>query len=471
MSRKRSGYLTPASSSKRRRTMSSSTKVVKRQPGSSVIRSAGGRFVVNTLANLAANTSPTVAAAVRAARVGRALGGVAKNLYGRFKKASKPKRGARVYSSRDAGFFNRRIKNYTTLDKCADHGFVQKLEYNNSFNTNRQVAYVAQSTMPGGLVTRAVTKSMLKKLFNQANFTIKSELEVILKNSYYSGRIILYYKLRDGEQELNITLNVIKEVSTLESLCEDYMVQINGTGIENAFQWLRMQFVMDYSGAFTALDIRSEIDLTSARIVLVSRSFLKVQNRSIQSAGNNEADDVDNVPIYGKSFEYKTNGTVYRDYYKNPTDTTSRLTTNPLTGCLPAPSTEVTSQEKWYAEVPMSSQIVGCYKTMGVKLQPGDIKTSVMRDYVEMGYNEFFNKVVRVKDLQRSDGRFSQYWIGKTRLFGFEKMINQVATADNEIKIAFEHQINVGAIFKVRKILHTAPSIKIKTDGPNTAAW
>lgn len=48
------------------------------------------------------------------------------------------------------------------MDRCADNGFVQKLEYTNTLNTNRQVAYVAHSTMPAQLVARVVFKAMLK---------------------------------------------------------------------------------------------------------------------------------------------------------------------------------------------------------------------------------------------------------------------------------------------------------------------
>lgn len=456
-----------------------STVVKKKRPnGLSSSRSVSS--VVNTLANLAAISSPSAAKIVRGVRAARSLTTSARKLFtGRGQQTSVVRRSTGVGFYKSGGKFKGKISNRTQMDRCADNGFVQKLEYTNTLNTNRQVAYVAHSTMPAQLVARVVFKAMLKKLFNLAGYNLRSEDQIILRDSQRSGYIRLFYKFRDGDAENFLELIVLSDFlgSTIETLVDTLILDLNSlitTNPNQAFQMLRIVYYIDYRYLPTDLpkfETKSEMDLLASTLTVFSKSRLKIQNRTVNSAGNNEADDVDNVPLYGKMFEYRTNSSIYRDYYKPTGATTSRLTTSPLTGCLPAPSSEEPAFEKWYVEVPLSSQIIGCYSTQSAKIEPGQIKTSVMYDKVTMSFNNFFQKVIRVGDLQRGDGRFSQYWIGKTKLIGLEKMVNAVATADNEIRLASEHQIDLGCMFNVRKIKHTAPSIKIKLNDPSNAAW
>jgi len=47
---------------------------------------------------------------------------------------------------------------------------------------------------------------------------------------------------------------------------------------------------------------RFQIDLSKCRIHLYAKSSLKLQNRTVNLNANNDDEDVDNVPLYVKSY-------------------------------------------------------------------------------------------------------------------------------------------------------------------------
>lgn len=453
-----------AQASKRRRLTSSSSAVVRSAPGS-ISRSGGS--VVRNLVTAAAMSSPYARTAIRGYQLARSAARLGRNtgyVINRIRRRLNPGRGGsgRVMSSKSSGWFNEKLSKSTAMDQYANKGFVTRLENNDSVSTSRQVAYVAHSTMPAQTVALTCVKAMIKKLINITGNDVKSELELILEGTSYDQKLVITYKMRDGSSVSDKEFPIARATATLQSLANDYVTFFNALG---AVQFLRAKIFSVYTWG---VELLIDTDLTSARFKIFSKSRLKIQNRSINSVGNNESDDVDNVPLYGKSYDYKTNGTIYRDYPVTAA-TTSAITTNVRTGVLPSTQPVEDPKCQMYTEPPLPSQFVGCKGVRSAKLDPGDIKTSVMYDSVNMSFQYFHNQIMNKGGLYDATGRFIQYWIGKTRLFAFEKMIASAATADNNIKLQQEHQLDIGAIFTVRRIKHTAPGNYITTGGNDSA--
>jgi len=378
----------------------------------------------------------------------------------------------------------KRLKNYTKIDDCAVKGFVQKMEFNYQFNTNRQVAYVAHSSAPAKLLAECVFKSLIKKLFMMEGKIIPTDLSNLINRSppppltlFRPYKLTLSYKERDGDSTIIQDFGVTNVDYTLNSLVEEVMIWFNADP-DNRHSQQFLTFELRQLERVTIADVqydyyneRQIIDLRTLRFDIVCKSRFKVQNRTFNSENNDEADDVDRVPLYGKSFEYKTTGTTFRAAPTNNAATTGRLTTNPLTGCLPSPAAESGANDTQYKETPISQQVIGCYKTESVHLDPGSIKTSVMYENMNITFAEFMRKIIFVGELFRDDGSFNQYWIGKTRLFAFEKMINVPAGAFNEIRLITEHQIDIGCIPLVRTNYFTVPGIRLKDNLPNNAQF
>lgn len=344
------------------------------------------------------------------------------------------------------------------MDKCAREGFVSVRETGDVVtDSTNQVVYVAHSTMPQRLVAFTVWKSIIKKLFMHAGITIKNDSALLVPNQYYDSTIRLTYKLKDGGIENTLSVTVTAASSTLDSVATSFYTQFNTWAGTSSLpsEYLRLSYYVQFGTLADAPMLQSSIDLTGVRVAVHSKSILKVQNRTINSTGNDTSEDVDNVPLHGKFFEFRTNSTVYRDYSTPAAAGGQGVATHPTTGVLPALSPQTTGT-KMYDKIPLVSQFVGCRKTGTSKLDPGEIRSSILVDKEYLTFHKLMF-VLYGKSNSTTNG-IEQFWIGKTRMFGYEKYINAVAmSATNQFNLAYEHFLNVGVICYCRKNYHTAP--------------
>jgi hypothetical protein len=369
-------------------------------------------------------------------------------------------------NSKAAGKFTGARKVTTQADRFAAAGFVKKMEFGGQVvDSGRQVVYIAHSTMPAQQVTRVMISALLKKLLNIAQHRVKSEDEAIIQGQYYNSEVVFSYKLRDGgiiqEQKF-----VVGTSTTLADLSQSVFAWIFGLSetVNLPGQFLVLRYFVEFGTTVTARMLQAELDLTTVSFSFYSKSHLKIQNRTVNSDGNDQADDVDNVPLYGKFFDYNSNGTIYRDYNDPSTATSSAITTSPVYGLLPSTIGSDTST-KMYVEVPDRTQFVGCQKVGKSNLDPGEIKTSTITTNCTFSMGKLITTLLARKpnSTQTTTGQpaYNQIWIGKTRLFSWEKMINSVAmTAVNQFNLAFEHQLEIGCIVSVKRSNYTAPAIQ-----------
>jgi hypothetical protein len=188
-------------------------------------------------------------------------------------------------------------------------------------------------------------------------------------------------------------------------------------------------------------------NLKRSSISYYIKSSMKIQNRTINSAGNDETDDVDNVPVYGKVYDgtgnyflvndtyYVPSVTLQANYFMNGYDATSPL-----------------------AEPPNLSMMQRCKAVGKAHLDPGQIKTSVLTDRGNININKL-NSIIGT-----SESTTNTLPLGKFRVFLFEKMIQAVATTDTTaLKIAYEVDFKSGFIFNLAK--HT-PTTALVTLSP-----
>jgi len=447
------------SSKKRRR--ASFDSAIGRSPA--IAQRSVSRRAVGALANLALSATPgNVQRGVRIAQK-------AYKYYKTYKKGRAApsfrggKRGASMSQSK--GIFSDEVPNKTKLDKMAKNGVVISLENGHVHSDGRSATYLAHSTLPGLAVFRACVASLIKKIFVMAGYQIKNFEEALLASSDYQSILRLSYKKRDDTDLLVHDFTIVTGVSatTLQSLTRDVEIFFESKQATNTVPLVMLKFALyqDIGVLSTAKVLATELDLTNCRFDVYSKSRFKIQNRTVNSATSDEADNVDNVPIDGKYYEVNSNGTMFRDYSTQvATGTvTAALTTSIIYGTLRMDPLPPSTGTNMYKEVPLSSQIVGCKKTGKAHLDPGDIKTSVMTDTLEISLNQLIQKVYYGSDI--AFDLFKQIWFGKTRIFCFEKMIDAVATtSDNAFKVAYEHDLDIGAICNVKKENHTAPRIE-----------
>lgn len=200
-----------------------------------------------------------------------------------------------------------------------------------------------------------------------------------------------------------------------------------------------------------------EVDLTKARIQLYNKSALKIQNRTINSAGNDESEDVDNVPLYGKSYEGYGNYA----YFKHGRDTFKSLNMSNLQVNSPVDPIFGAGYHKYpvgtykfygstgtpggldaLVEPPVQSQFSHVAKIGKAHLDPAEIKSSVLEHSTSSNLNVMIKKIVQVNNANALDVP-----IGKYRFFIMEKMIQAVTTTEvNAIKLAYEVDSKYGCV-------------------------
>lgn len=449
--RRRDSYPTPPSSSRRRMGVLDNV-LSSPSPAGATLRKMRRRNKWKVMAkkavDIAAAVSPEVATAKKLLTA----------VMGPTKKRS--------YGSKDNSHLGRPFsqgKRITSLaDKFSNKGTVRKVEVGSVVvEPERQVCYLAHSTMPATQVLRQCIQSLLKRLLTEASIAIKNENDPLTPNQYYYNEIRLYYKVKDGDivTEKKFILTAAETLAQVTSAWITWLRDtLSGTsGLMN--QMLSLRYYAQFGTTTDALLMLSELDLTTVRFEIYSKSFLKMQNRTINSTGNDSTEDVDNVPISGRFFEYATNGTIYRDF-STPASVASsaQVTTDNNYGLLPRPTTTSDTGTNIYKEIPDRTQFVGCKKSGTALLQPGQIRTSLLYDKMNVGLNKIIQVILcRVPN---TDNQPNQIWMGKTRLFAWEKVINAVAmTSTNQFNLAYELHLEIGAICTASKSTYTAPSI------------
>lgn len=215
----------------------------------------------------------------------------------------------------------------------------------------------------------------------------------------------------------------------------------------------------------------STINLYNAKISLLSKSHMKLQNRTTTQEGG-EADEVDNVPIYGKSYEGPGNGAIYGSYALRNIGLGSGANTGQA---VPQPLSTAGSplinpkfigvdiqagRPAQFQEPPHARMFRTVTKAGKIHLDPGQIKTSVL--FIKKTYS--LMKLWRMLILGPStpvDPNYKTY-LGKYRFFCVEKMIQSVGTTvQNQINVAYEIDYKIGAICHDKFSNYTAPIVSV----------
>lgn len=212
-----------------------------------------------------------------------------------------------------------------------------------------------------------------------------------------------------------------------------------GTTLMNALQAIvwnkstRLVSMFYKPTAATASMNYYEMELETARVMLELKNTLKLQNRSVTSGG--EADDVDNVPVYGKFYEGSGSGC----YKKGGTFGVFPFSADDFYGVMARDGVTTDTKEPLIPETLQYTK-----KTGKAKLEPGEIKTSTLESSHNMYLRDLLEKLLVGTSASVSD----HSRMGKFRLFAFEKMLEIYPTTIIPLKIAMEHNQKMQVGFK-----------------------
>lgn len=348
-------------------------------------------------------------------------------------------RGKRRIRGNAAGFLTTRKVKKTALRKFSKRGVDYSLEVGGS-TTATDCMYIGHSSAPiervieNGL--RAVFKDMmLKAQFDVSDITAPIGLTVL-------DTIQVLYQDREGGA-LQTVAKAAVVADTILSLTAWFIDSTRPWSNENnstSDQYVFHSIALLLGDTASTIASPVLLMMKHCRLKYDSKSALKMQNRTVSNTANNEADDVDNVPLSGRSYEGKGTGTLY---IRKPTAAGAQPTfvASAQTGMiLLKPGASYNAP----LEPPLPGNFEKVTREGKVQLNPGEIKTSKLSWSGGMSFNDMWQithphgagttTIVRRK-------------IGTFRFFAIEKMIHFTSgVAELGIQTVYEHQYDMGCV-------------------------
>lgn len=350
-------------------------------------------------------------------------------------------------NSKSAGFFKtrKRIKRRDTYGKMLKNG-VTVVSETGSLLTSDYTRYIGHTTMGPINNVRVMCflsaiKVILKKMGVQVP-DMNQQLTSIPNNGFVSTD---FFALSWRNSPVGGVGSQTFQLSTrsMYTMATDYAAWYESVAAKDVILY-EFHFVPD--GVDTSSTYaRTSVQLVNSRIHFDCKSTLKLQNRSVNSTGNDQTDDVDNVPLYGKSYEGKGTGSkTLWDGYTNLAS--NNYIADNVHGIINYNGTDQKSQE------PLDPRIVvKATKTGKAHLDPGQIKTDVLTFKGSYDFNKLLNTYMAIYTTNPTDSSLRD--LGTFKFFGLEKMLEVYPYVDNVLTIvsfviAFERNLRMTAVFK-----------------------
>lgn len=319
-----------------------------------------------------------------------------------------------------------------------------------------QCVYIGHTTWNPSDIKTMMVAATVKKLFIKAGIPFGA-LDSFIPVSSGAGliqkyKIQIWYKGEPSAAEAVTDVDIDATTSSYSAIVTLVGNQLFATKTNDQIQFLKLTLLSWGDGTAGAkyANVMSSVDLTRSSIVINVKSALKIQNRTINTAGNVEADDVDNVPVYGRSYEGPGNGVIFNPFRATSLGQTAPNVT-PLGGfssnvIAPVPDTTGSGSLYGYDEPPLANVFTKVARTGKIHLDPAEIKTSVISYNKKFYFNQLIN-IFYYGSTSPSQGIY-RFYNGNYRLFCVEKMLQSVSTtATNKISIHYEVDTKTGCLF------------------------
>jgi len=187
------------------------------------------------------------------------------------------------------------------------------------------------------------------------------------------------------------------------------------------------------------------INLYDADFTFLAKSALKIQNRTVTTVADNEADDVNNCPINGKVYEAYSNA-IY------PKSNTTFPVPSRITGVVSEGAGSRTSLH----EPPPAYHFHNVKKSQKVSISPGGIKTSILDTYKKFNLTTFYRMLASLYNI---DDSIHQVYFGKVRFFALERVIGRLSGTESPVTCVYEVNSKLQVVMNAPQKNYCAPIV------------
>lgn len=159
-----------------------------------------------------------------------------------------------------------------------------------------------------------------------------------------------------------------------------------------------------------------ELNLNEITVHYYAHCNLKIQNRTVNDAGDDDANDVNDVPLQGRCYAFKSSAVC-------PKHVTSKFATAGDGLILMNGSVQTGADAGLWNEPPQKFHFKNCAATRSLKMNPGDIKQDSMTVAYKMPLNKWLTLCAWRNGGGQAFSRFA-YNPGKIHMFAMEKCMN-----------------------------------------------
>ena len=389
----------------------------------------------------------------RTARWGRSVG----KFVGKFSKVYKKK--ARRYRTK-----LRKSKRSMYKKSGKTNEMVQSLKYGYHVTremygtvTDPHIGYIIHSTNEYNYLARIVIGAMVRKLFKKAGFSIESRDQTLpLETITGSGPDAFIIKYVQTKFSTNLQIESLYEIpanASLEDILENMLglnqLIVNYWRDSEADELTHLRLYMRTTVLPTdERRLVAELDLKNEQFHFCSTSKLKVQNRTKgdTNGSDNDADRIDNMPVYGKLYEFQGGNIKLRTVNNSDWDYNAYFNCMPANGLSLVRGAEIPE----YEEPPTGKHFMNNVSQVKVYLNPGDIKYASISYNFSGKFKTFMDKF-KAKNYGNNVGAAFRYAgiPGKTQMVVLEEVIRSISS--NPIVLVYERQIQMGGYLTSKK--------------------
>jgi len=354
-----------------------------------------------------------------------------------------------VYSGR---FRKGSKKGANSFGKYTAKGVVDTIECSGSVS-DPDCCYLNHSYAAVQDVFYASVRALVRKLLDKANIRVKSTTQIIpgitlVDSSFWRFSMVSQIDVSGTLSTTNYDTSTGDTVASVAagfySILSRYSsgflstVGVSGNN-DNLLEPIKFQ-LYERGIASESFHIVCELDMKEENIDLKTVTKLKIQNRTKASSGSGDAEDVSATPIVGRVYQFSD---VPRSKVESTHYQYNRISfLNGITLIRAAEMTAVGPSGATTKEPPLPSEFYNCRKSAVVRLQPGEIKESVVVHSKKMNYLLFLKKM----RMQFSQTGFdTNYVFGPCEMYAFEDVIN--VNASELINLAYEKNTQIGVFF------------------------
>jgi len=305
---------------------------------------------------------------------------------------------------------------------------------------------VGHATCPGERLLNMIWEDIVR------NLAIKSGMRVTdIDNDIYGvtgDEILIRYWIDRSNLATKSTYTYVQPASPGSISIVAGFLKDHWLGLGDQVQLDNIEFIPKGTAPASYYK-RVDMPLQKAKVTVYTKSSLKMQNRSVEVAGDDDANDVDNVPLYGKSYEGPGSGMRSITFWGG-----NSFVCDDQFGDIWKQDTVSSTDLR---EPPPAAQFTNVKKFGKARVEPGQIKTSVLT----YSRTILLDEILRILNQENLVANNQVYYnFGKFRVFVLEKMIQTLGSNDDlGIKLGYEvnsyHQVTFKPNYSTATILKT----------------